>query len=265
MWRVYQLLAPQISLSPHYTNLKAARPYPVTAPTSGLNLAKVLSVHRDHYEGTAFDMTQHLAAGPFGDPNRVPGGAGEEVVTGAWERAISLMRISDSQAVQLRPKGGNGTRAVLWFGAHAPHATSYLALPAGLPRLPSALALGHQSDYNPAGVFWAVRNAANVMQLRFNMAKVDVAAVQGLLEQAGAALVASCDADWNPETAAAAAEALVGRAVGEYGKLLNHMLFKYADGYDNDPIVGADVGYPAWWLRAVGYPEGPGPVSCETC
>jgi len=32
---------------------------------------------------------------------------------------------------------------------------------------------------------------------------------------------------------------------------------KYIDGYVNEPEVGKGVGYPAEWLKEVGYDEGP--------
>ncbi len=48
--------------------------------------------------------------------------------------------------------------------------------------------------------------------------------------------------------------------VATYTLLFDELLFKYADGFVNVPVIGSTVGYPAWWLRAVGYQNGPGPV-----
>lgn len=49
-----------------------------------------------------------------------------------------------------------------------------------------------------------------------------------------------------------------------YDTLFDHILFKYADGWVNEPNLGEGVGYPATWLKAVGYPEGPPPIKSES-
>ena len=36
-----------------------------------------MSLNRDHYEGSQFDLTQGLAAGPYGDPQRFDGTIGD--------------------------------------------------------------------------------------------------------------------------------------------------------------------------------------------
>ena len=51
----------------------------------------------DHFEGTIFDTTQGLAAGPYGDPNRYdPGSWGDmtvwDTLEGEFPRTISLFR-----------------------------------------------------------------------------------------------------------------------------------------------------------------------------
>lgn len=54
---------------------------------------------RDHYEGTDFDMTQGMAAGPFGDVDRYDPSSSldgstslEDAKAGFFERSISLYR-----------------------------------------------------------------------------------------------------------------------------------------------------------------------------
>jgi len=56
-----------------------------------------MSINRDHYEGTKYDTTKGLAAGPFGAPIRYDGAAGEkEVKNGWWERPIDIFRMDHS-------------------------------------------------------------------------------------------------------------------------------------------------------------------------
>ena len=49
-------------------------------------------MHAQYYQGTPFDLTSGLAAGPYGSPDRWASGLGEESVHGQWERPIALYR-----------------------------------------------------------------------------------------------------------------------------------------------------------------------------
>eukprot|EP00051_Salpingoeca_urceolata_P021543 m.339376 g.339376 ORF g.339376 m.339376 type:complete len:673 (+) comp19817_c0_seq7:253-2271(+) len=56
------------------------------------------------------------------------------------------------------------------------------------------------------------------------------------------------------------AEAVVAR----WWQLSDELLLRYADGYCNGCADHPrDLGYPAWWLRAVGYQQGPPPPAAE--
>ena len=55
----------------------------VKAPKHSVTREMVMEVLRDHYEGTAYDLTKGMAAGPHGTPNRGP----VKGITGQWERA----------------------------------------------------------------------------------------------------------------------------------------------------------------------------------
>jgi dipeptidase len=68
--------------------------YPFSIPPKDkLRTSYVFALYRDHYELTQFDMTQGIAAGPYGDPTRVYGsydGSSYDIsnhkLYGAWER-----------------------------------------------------------------------------------------------------------------------------------------------------------------------------------
>lgn len=45
--------------------------YPVTAqPMFRVKATDLMRIHRSYYEGTKYDLTRGLAAGPWGDPDR---------------------------------------------------------------------------------------------------------------------------------------------------------------------------------------------------
>jgi len=77
------------------------RAYPFAIkPDNKLSVKDLFTVHRDNYEGTEFDLTKGLAAGPFGNPNRFEGQAeamaGKEgkltAVIGEFERPLNIYR-----------------------------------------------------------------------------------------------------------------------------------------------------------------------------
>ena len=35
-----------------------------------MDVMDIIRILRDHYEGTAYDLTKGIAAGPYGNPNR---------------------------------------------------------------------------------------------------------------------------------------------------------------------------------------------------
>ena len=289
MWRVYEMLAgPGGSTFPAtYGRLKEDAPYPTTAPVDvagnghRVALEDVMAVHRDHYEGTPYALTAGLAAGPFGNPNRNAGGEGEDQVHGNWERAISLQRTSDSYVVQARSWLPDAVGGVMWHGPHCPHATAYTPFAAGMGSLPMSFGNGHQGQYNGASAFWKIRYVAQAMSLKFNYTRRDVSAAQERLLELGKATQAQQDAMWSQEADAQsnssnssgeAAQLLqhrrrhaltrsyernAAKTVEVYERLFHDLLFKYADGWVNEPSLGQGVGYPATWLKAVDYPGGP--------
>ncbi len=272
MWGAYRLMSPDTPLSPNYTNLKLDHPYPATIPADPLNkgfrisLRAFMNFHRDHYEGTPFDLTAHIAAGPFGNPNRYAGGKGEVQVHGNWERAISIARTSDSTISQSRAWLPDAVGGILWFGPHVPHATSYTPFPCGITSVPASFSRGRQGILERDTAFWAIRFVANLLELKFDYARVDLANSQDLLFNASQSLLASFEAAWSAGSrdTKALTEAFTRNAeatVRAYQSLFDHLMFKYADGWVNEPVLGQGVGYPGWWLREVGYPFGPGPVT----
>lgn len=68
----------------------------------------ILAVARDHYEGTPYSLTEGLAAGPYGDPNRWDVGASgnmtaRQAMEGEFARAISLFRTSQVNNDPFKP------------------------------------------------------------------------------------------------------------------------------------------------------------------
>lgn len=126
IWRGYTLLAPEegAKIDPGSTHLAngGRMPESVAARPGSVTLEMVFALHRDHFEGTPYDLTVGMAAGPFGNPNRQ-----DQAGPGQWERAWSLQRTICSYVLEPRPNG----RGVAWFNYDAPHGSPFMPFYAG--------------------------------------------------------------------------------------------------------------------------------------
>lgn len=69
VWRVMTMAAPSSELPGDTTTFADDYPFDIK-PDKLLTVKDVVAMHRDHYEGTPYDMTKGLAGGPYGDPSR---------------------------------------------------------------------------------------------------------------------------------------------------------------------------------------------------
>jgi hypothetical protein len=123
-------------------------------PDKKITVADLLDVHRTFYEGTPYDLTQGVAAGPFGNPDRFKT-QGITKVGGAWERSIGLFRTTQAHVLQARsglPKGQGG---VVWFGPHAAHGSCFVPLTVGMTALPISHTTSDPRKIDRASAYWA--------------------------------------------------------------------------------------------------------------
>jgi dipeptidase len=147
MWRALALAAPSLALDPTVgspLNRTALEPgqtfYPWSVPPdTPLGVPALQSIHRDSYQGTPFDQTKGLAAGPFGNPNRWAQPAG---AAGAWERPISIYRVNYNHVTQLRGWLPDAVGGVTWFAPHVPHSSVYVPVYAGAAAVPDTFTRG---------------------------------------------------------------------------------------------------------------------------
>ncbi len=141
VWRIFNIASPNTKISPYTDSYASDYPFSVKAEKP-LTPQDVMQMQRDHYEGTEFDMTKGVAAGPYGDPNRfdpapVDNMTFAEVLQGSYQRSISLFRTSYSFVAQARADVPD-VLTLLWFGPHAPSATAYVPLYLSANGIPEA-------------------------------------------------------------------------------------------------------------------------------
>jgi dipeptidase len=266
MWGAYHLACPSHAFPADYVDLQSDPVYPVYAPPDELlSQMDLFRFHRYTYQNTPYDLGAdgNMAGGPFGSPDRWKAGPGEVEVKGAWERPIGLYRTSDTYIVQ--SLAGATTGAVLWFGPASALGTIFTPFIVGLSDIPASFRSSHHTNFTRASAFWAACFAHNIANLKWSYMIKDIEARQEILESDSVALVARLEHQYqlneNFEAIESAYIENAASVVASLWLLSDEIMFKYASGFVNEPPDGMSqmVGYPAWWLQAVGYSDGPPP------
>mmetsp|Transcript_30981 Transcript_30981/g.72982 ORF Transcript_30981/g.72982 Transcript_30981/m.72982 type:complete len:627 (+) Transcript_30981:130-2010(+) len=275
VWASYRLAAPSQPFPTDYTDLQSDPVYPFSVkPDQPLSQRDLFRFHRDTLRGTEFDLSAegNLAGGPFGTPDRWKEGPNESAVGGNWERAIGLYRTSATYVVQSKQPSNGGPGSVLWFGPSSALATVFTPFVVGMSDVPKSFRSGHQSVFSRESAFWAACYAHNIANLKWSYMIKDITKRQDALEQASVELVSTIEKEYQQHQNMASVEnALASNAeaiVASLWSLSDELMFRYADGFvnrkeseveDGGGDITKPVGYPSWWLEAVGYRDGPPP------
>lgn len=270
MWGAYLLACPSCAYSDEYVDLQSDPVYPVyTRPDYQLAPTDLFRFHRFAYEGTKYDMSAegNLAGGPFSSPDRWKEGEGERQVKGNWERSIGLFRTSDTYVVQSFPvEEKESTGAVLWFGPASSLGTVFVPFVVALSDIPTSFRSGHHAVFSRKSAFWASAAVHNIANLKWSYAVKDIQQFQTTMEKNSLAMVKQLQeqysVDQNFDSVESAYLNNAEKIVTGLWELSDQLLFKYASGFVNEPNgdgMSQMVGYPAWWLEAVGYRDGPPP------
>lgn len=270
VWRALSLLglpSATASLPFEYGDLARDAPYPESLPAANLTLSDVIRVHRDYYQGTEVDLSTGLAAGPWGTPNRFL--APDAPFPSGWPRAISIYRTTCSWICQMRgwlP----GAAATVWFGPHTAHGTVYVPLAVGMASapehsLPPAYAGGFALDVvDRSSSHWAHKAIQTLAEARFAWVAAELAPLQDALHAAGEEAQAKADKALLQGSLGRQAAPLRAHAAAVRTRLwalYEQLLVRYSDGFARSSNLGPEpvgMGYPAWWLDAVGYADGTG-------
>ena len=266
VWSVFRRAAPSLedSLDPRYhRGDPQATPYPLwIKPDHKLSTADVMDLMRDHYEGTAYDMTVGLDAGPFNTPNRWRPMTWE--VDGnmySWERPISTQQTGFSFVSQSRSWLPDAIGGVYWYGLDDTWTTCYVPLYAGITDLPESFTVGSLNTFSWDSAWWVFNFVANFANLKFSFMAPEILDVQEQLEgefftlqpiiEKAALELMQNDPDlarrFLTDYSVNHAEAVFDR----WKKLGEHLVMKYNDGYVNEKGVDPECGYPGSWLQEV--------------
>jgi len=275
IWRIFSLVNPSLNLSPWVKN-GYSRDYPFSIkPQKKISLREIMKLHRDYYQGTQFDLSKGLAAGPFECPYRYigPYDPAQNLVTkgmkieGAWERPVSIFYCGNVNVNQIRPDLPDPIGGIAWVGLDYPTTNCFVPFYCGIYGLPNSYEYCNPNKFNRDTAWWAYNFVANFAGLKFSYMIKDIRKEQGEIENQEINQIASIDQKAlslyrsNPIKARQYLTKYcinnADQVLKKWWKLADNLIQKYTDGYINHPKIAQEVGYPKWWREKVGYLEGP--------
>ncbi len=265
VWSMFRRSAPSMDLSPDFQRgVKGAKPYPLwIKPDEKLSVHDVMNIMRDHYEGTEFNMTRGIDAGPFGTPLRCRGLTWEvDGVKYSWERPISTQQTGFSFISQSRGWLPDAIGGVYWYGLDDTYTSCYVPLYCCIDDVPESFKKGDLQQFSWDSAWWVFNFAANFANLKYSYMVKDIQKVQSELEGQFLSL--------QPVIEKTALEllktdpGLVKRYLTNYSvsqgdmvvkrwiELGEYLITKYNDGYVKDEKGRPrSLGYPSAWLKEV--------------
>jgi len=261
MWRAFDLIAPSLKLDPSKIITPEDSGYPFSVkPDKLLKITDVFRIYEDYYEGTPFSLVADTpAAGPFNSPLRFKEGPEEaKFPTGGWERPISIYRTNYAVVHACHPAG----HGVVWIAPHTPHASIFVPVwtSAG-PEIARPYVVDAKQKVDRMSLFWAANGVSNWAHgSMFNRAIVDIRAARAALEPQALELAAELNKA-EPNSHFQLLAQFATKVHTEWWDLFWNLMGTYNDGFiithgKDSSFTTAPVGYPAWWLKEVGFDHG---------
>ncbi len=155
-------------------------------PAAKLSADDLKWMMRDHFEGTPFDMTTDIGAGPFNVPYRWrPMGYKVDDKEYTHERAIATQQTGFSFVADMNANRHDAMRGILWFGVDDANTCVYVPVFNSTPAAPYELAPGNGDMYNLSwdAMFWVNNYVANQAYNRYSQMIDDIRKVQGAYEK----------------------------------------------------------------------------------
>ncbi|BAF71844.1 dipeptidase [Sulfurovum sp. NBC37-1] len=276
VWRLQSKIAPSLKLSP-WVKDGFTRKYPFSIkPDKKLGVQDVINLYRDYYQGTEFDQSKGITAGPFENPYRYTGPMDASGDTGkltgrkgAWERPLSIYRSGYTYVAQARSWLPDPVGGLFWFAPDEPMSSVITPFYVGAhDPVPKPYYTGFSDKFDQESVWWAFNFVANWAAIKYSYIIQDIKEKQNELELAAIEGTKAIEKSAlevykkDPEQAKAMlSEFSRNTAMNVYRtwwKLAWKLVAKYSDGYVNEPgKMAQEVGYPKAWYKRSEWKNGP--------
>lgn len=263
VWTIFRRAAPSVNLSPDYhRGVQGAERYPLwIMPDEKLSLENVVSLVRDHYEGTPYDMTIGLDAGPYGSPYRwrpLSWKTADSTLC-SWERSVSTSNTAFSYIGQIRPWLPDDFGGICWFGVDDTYFTCYVPVFVGNNSIPTPFTVGDINKFSRESMWWAFNFVSNFANLKYSYMIKDIQKVQSALEKEMVSQTDSLTLALQKIPKKSRAEITTSfsnhwgnRVLSEWVELGEMLITKYNDGYVKDENGSIkETGYPDTWKEEI--------------
>jgi len=275
-WRLFSLVKPSLYLNPYPSLFSNAYPLYVT-PDFKISPEFLFEANRDYFQGTEFDMSKGVGAGPFGTPERFDWWNSHdgsltfsESGLGYFERPVGMYRTVTGLVATPRKDVPPLLGASFWMCQYNPGASVFLPLFVGVKSLPPAFTTGSLFEYDLKSFFWTGA-AVGDHQRYFSMyIRPEVVAEAQKLEKESAEKLVEVEAkvisllDESKEEKAVRyltdfVNSNVDAAHKYWQDLHKRMMTRWHDGYvievDKPTLSVTKLFYPKEWLKIVGWFE----------
>jgi len=281
VWSFFRKVNPDMEKYITYVKGETAERMPLwIKPAFKISAQNVKEYMRDQYEGTEFDMSKGVCAGPFGSKLRhSPLSFKVDSVEYMHERPVATQQTGFTFVSQMRSWLPGYIGGILWFGVDDAASNIYVPMYCGINSVPECYNQNNGSllEYSPTSAFWIFNGVANFAYGKYSFMMQDIKKVQSHWENDFNILVPAVDktaAGMNEADARAYltdfSNSQAENSTAAWKKLGEYLLVKYMDGnikkekdgkfLQNDHHIPPGIiraGYPAEFLKKIAA-ENPG-------
>lgn len=247
-WRFISLVAPSLNPDPKQKRW----PFSIK-PDKKLSVQDIMAIQKDVYEGTEFDQTKGLAAGPWGSPDRSGG------LIGGVPRTISHKSTTYHLVAQARNWLPDPIGGLMWLGYDKAVTSVQMPLYCGVTKVPDSWLNQTRDKFDRNGsAVWAFNFVSNFANLNYSYMIEDIREARRYLMDDMFAIQPTIEAtalELYKKDPALAVRYLTDYVVSTGDKVVKYwweladkLIVKYNDGGimgETSPV------YPDWWLEAI--------------
>jgi len=171
-WRMFSLLCPS-----QEWDIEQEFPFSVKPEKKISTQWWIDNIWRDHLEGTPYDQTTGMAAGPFNSPGRM------RIQGQQTERTICTPGSGYTWVSQARSNLPDCIGGVFWFGIDCPRSTCFVPFYVGISHTPESWQRGDFTKFDTESPRWYFQAIDTFSWLRYSDMHADVRKVFGAMEE----------------------------------------------------------------------------------
>lgn len=264
VWSVYRRVAPSQNFSPdYYRGVEGAKDWPLfIKPDEKLDVRDVMELMRDHFEGTLWDMTKGIDAGPFSSPYRWRGLTWKvDDQTYCWERPISSQQAGFVEVCQSRSWLPDPIGGIYWYTPDDAYTTVFFPFYCGVIAVPPVYATGDIEKFSWESSWWICNIVSNLAYDRWSRIFPEVKKVRDEAENNIFAMLPAIEKTavelYNSDPKLAR-EFLTNYCYSAGERLMDHWIelweqitTKHIDAFVREEGRSRGIGYPEHWLRRI--------------